>query len=646
MAENEKDFISLVIPAFNTGKYLARCLDSVLKACDPDCEVIIVDDASTDDTAEVADRYMQRDPRVYLVRLDEHAGAAAARLRGVSEAQGEWIFFVDSDDTLPADAITALRGMISPDVDIIAGNMTIVENGSRSLSLTGQKFDMKGKEFAEYVMTNEVSVLLIGKMYRRTLFDNMFWDTAPIYGGIYHRMLLLSMACAARKVRVNPAAHVYNYLKRPFTLSALIYVRPDSVSRLWQAVATLPVSRKALLYWGLHIIDKYLINRGIPFDNELLPAVELRNLMLSEKVDNPKLAEIGKLLYSEKKRLKYTQKLLREGQLSVPAPHVSFIICADRNARDVRKTVHSILDSGLRNIEIVIIDPDNDDRTSVELQRIAVFVPRVVLEKSPEGVPTRLTGLRTARGLATMFVDAGDGVDAHGISDAFSLINTGAQLVFMATRFDFMRGMKKEVYDPSKCIPVHQGAQATYDSLSSMGEMLAMVYGVAFDRRFLMENRNSIADIEYDMQYRTLMLLNLLSIKPHIAATGIVGYYRHTVYPHRRLTERISSYYTLGVGILWNLHRTGNDDPGHMRSTAMGITGHVQRTLAHMMTLPMIGHMRARKFITRLLESPEAKKFYDEAGIEHPDADTVMTKSKAHYNRHFWRYLLEFLTGD
>ena len=125
-----------------------------------------------------------------------------------------------------------------------------------------------------------------------------------------------------------------------------------------------------------------------------------------------------------------------------------------------------------------------------------------------------------------------------------------------------------------------------------------------------------------------------------------MGYYRHTVYPHRRLTERISSYYTLGVGILWNLHRTGNDDPGHMRSTAMGITGHVQRTLAHMMTLPMIGHMRARKFITRLLESPEAKKFYDEAGIEHPDADTVMTKSKAHYNRHFWRYLLEFLTGD
>ena len=201
MAENEKDFISLVIPAFNTGKYLARCLDSVLKACDPDCEVIIVDDASTDDTAEVADRYMQRDPRVYLVRLDEHAGAAAARLRGVSEAQGEWIFFVDSDDTLPADAITALRGMISPAVDIIAGNMTIVENGSRSLSLTGQKFDMKGEEFAEYVMTNEVSVLLIGKMYRRTLFDNMFWDTGPIYGGIYHRMLLLSMASRSRRWR-------------------------------------------------------------------------------------------------------------------------------------------------------------------------------------------------------------------------------------------------------------------------------------------------------------------------------------------------------------------------------------------------------------------------------------------------------------
>ncbi len=82
METAEQEFISIIIPAYNTGDLLARCLDSVLAACDPDCEIIVVDDASTDDTAAVADRYQSRDPRVYLVRLDRHSGSArhAARV--------------------------------------------------------------------------------------------------------------------------------------------------------------------------------------------------------------------------------------------------------------------------------------------------------------------------------------------------------------------------------------------------------------------------------------------------------------------------------------------------------------------------------------------------------------------------------------
>lgn len=85
---------SVVIPAFNAGRYLAETLDSVLSQTLPAHEVLVIDDGSTDDTATVAARFAGR---VTHVR-QENRGVSAARNNGIARASGNWVAFLDADD--------------------------------------------------------------------------------------------------------------------------------------------------------------------------------------------------------------------------------------------------------------------------------------------------------------------------------------------------------------------------------------------------------------------------------------------------------------------------------------------------------------------------------------------------------------------
>lgn len=102
--------VSIIIPAYNTGKYLCECLDSVLRQTWRDMEVIVVNDGSTDATEEIARGYAARDGRVKLITVS-NGGQAAARNIGLDRAEGEWIAFVDSDDILYPRAIESLMGI-------------------------------------------------------------------------------------------------------------------------------------------------------------------------------------------------------------------------------------------------------------------------------------------------------------------------------------------------------------------------------------------------------------------------------------------------------------------------------------------------------------------------------------------------------
>ena len=101
--EIQKKKISVIIPMYNSAKYIEECVQSVLNQTYKNIELIIVDDMSSDNSVEIVERF--DDDRIKLIKLAKNVGAALVRNRGIDEATGECICFIDSDDYCIADML-------------------------------------------------------------------------------------------------------------------------------------------------------------------------------------------------------------------------------------------------------------------------------------------------------------------------------------------------------------------------------------------------------------------------------------------------------------------------------------------------------------------------------------------------------------
>jgi len=197
--------------------------------------------------------------------------------------------------------------------------------------------------------------MITGKKFARYLFDVTNWNTDNTMGILNQRVLLLQLACTASRVAVVPTAMVYTYISRQNSSSTMFALRLDGVEMAWNIVKTLPLPSKELTEWGLDVIDHTLLQRGYPFSDDFAPAADLRRRAKNVEL-MPEHRATYRLLCSEKKRLKMAQRNLREGKLTLSTPHLSFIVPIYNNANEFKRTLESIIKTGLRNIEIIAID--------------------------------------------------------------------------------------------------------------------------------------------------------------------------------------------------------------------------------------------------------------------------------------------------
>lgn len=121
--------VSVIIPAYNTESYIARAIASALDQTLHNIEVLVVDDASTDSTAEVARRF--QDERVRVLVNDQNMGAAGARNRALREARGNWIAVLDSDDWYAPERLERLLQVAQAEqADMVADDLYYVQDGS------------------------------------------------------------------------------------------------------------------------------------------------------------------------------------------------------------------------------------------------------------------------------------------------------------------------------------------------------------------------------------------------------------------------------------------------------------------------------------------------------------------------------------
>lgn len=165
--------VDLVMTAYNSAGFIERSLDSVLRQTVRP-HVIVVDDASTDGTAELVEAYAKRTGLdVELLRLPENLGAGLAKRVGIQRSKADFITFLDSDDLLPKRAIEwFLERQAEGDYDIVAGGVVKSKNGKMEIFPPKPAKSMTGKEatipFIEMQLCN---IFANSKLIRRSLLD-------------------------------------------------------------------------------------------------------------------------------------------------------------------------------------------------------------------------------------------------------------------------------------------------------------------------------------------------------------------------------------------------------------------------------------------------------------------------------------------
>ena len=128
--------ISIIIPVYNLEKCISKCLDSVLSQTYTNLQVIIINDGSIDNTADVVKGYLAKDKRISLIDK-ANEGVSIARNVGIEHATGEYLMFVDGDDWIDTDMVEKLYSFIVKyDVDFAGGGFVFedIESGRKRFS--------------------------------------------------------------------------------------------------------------------------------------------------------------------------------------------------------------------------------------------------------------------------------------------------------------------------------------------------------------------------------------------------------------------------------------------------------------------------------------------------------------------------------
>lgn len=236
-------FISIIVPVYNVEKYLRECLDSISQLKAVTWEAILIDDGSTDTSGKICDEYAKPDSKFRVIH-QKNAGVSAARNAGLDAAKGEWIWFVDSDDSINPD-FEILNPEVLDDADYVLFDMRKFRDGEELNSLGHQKSTVKCTDLSK----NDFLCKYQCNHHQR-LFYKKTWVMID-----YHQRLAFSLG-----TRVGEDLEFqYKYLtrcKRPASLDAVLYnyrlrggsaTQDDSYRR--NNVEDLPIVLQHLLEW-------------------------------------------------------------------------------------------------------------------------------------------------------------------------------------------------------------------------------------------------------------------------------------------------------------------------------------------------------------------------------------------------------------
>ena len=166
--------ISVIVPVYNTGKYLSKCLNSILNQTLKEIEVIVVNDGSKDDSQEIIDEFVSKDSRLVSIQK-ENGGLSDARNAGIDKAKGEFIAFVDSDDYIDLAMLEKMYELAERDESeiVLCDLVKVNENGKEFRDLPqSPQLPEKIILVEDFTIFGEMSCFACNKIFKKALFEN------------------------------------------------------------------------------------------------------------------------------------------------------------------------------------------------------------------------------------------------------------------------------------------------------------------------------------------------------------------------------------------------------------------------------------------------------------------------------------------
>ncbi len=216
MKEEKK--ISIIIPIYNVEKYLPTCVESILQQTYKNLEVILVDDGSPDRCPVICDELAQKDDRIRVIH-QKNKGLSGARNTGIDNAQGDYLIFVDSDDTVEQTLVEELYTYAEKwNCAIVAcGRNYIFEDGQIVCKIAHDESKVYGFEEAMQEMNSFrlFDMSAWAKIYRKELFEDIRFPEGKLSEDYYIMYKLFDKAQTIGYV----AKPLYNYLQRQSSIS-------------------------------------------------------------------------------------------------------------------------------------------------------------------------------------------------------------------------------------------------------------------------------------------------------------------------------------------------------------------------------------------------------------------------------------------
>lgn len=182
----EKDILfSIIVPVYNTEKYVVKCLDSIKNAIKDDCEVIIVNDGSTDDSKKVINEYIEKLPEEYkslfIYKEKPNKGLADTKNVGISLAKGKYISVIDSDDYISEDFYDIARRYINEGNEIIIYDLYVIFEKTPEYTYVARARVDKEEDMKKALISGAMQGSSCNKIIKKSLYEPYEFPTNKEY---------------------------------------------------------------------------------------------------------------------------------------------------------------------------------------------------------------------------------------------------------------------------------------------------------------------------------------------------------------------------------------------------------------------------------------------------------------------------------